>query len=294
MPFFDPDILDTKTLEQLEMMLDEEKDDVLKSREINDAILRAKLSTTGWRNCTVAEWAKVPLKTDVESRRVEIIILGWELPDVEVDCISHIIKNNNHPYKITFYDNRPNSANGCNTSKIWNKLVRESTCPYVLIMDSDAFMITFNSVGKMVEALERHPNAAVVAPATEGGATIAQKEYIENGNEIIIEKGGHVSGFCFMFRREFFDKIGPFDEDFYVYGQDSDWMNRINELGYTILMHSGVLIRHGYDKNTYSMSNRKANSDGKFNIQADSMYAGALVRQKQNDRFEERKKEQSK
>src|SRR4051812_20927799 len=85
----------------------------------------------------IKELAKIPMKSESEMRMVEIIILKFKEPEVEAECAKRIIENTNWPFKLTIYDNRQNTAS---TAKIWNKLIRESTCDYILFIDSDAYV----------------------------------------------------------------------------------------------------------------------------------------------------------
>src|SRR3990167_10178146 len=105
------------------------------NKELEDFLIQNRVTAT-------IKKAESPLLDDHEIKRVEIIVLKYKSPDIEIECLSRIIRYTQWPYKLNVFDNR---GNGPNTSKAWNKLIRESTCDYILFMDSDAFV--FESIG---------------------------------------------------------------------------------------------------------------------------------------------------
>jgi len=53
-----------------------------------------------------------------------------------------------------------------------------------------------------------------------------------------------ISG-CFMFcSRDIFDKVGGFDEKFFLYLEDLDFCIRVNKLGYKIFYNPHALVKH--------------------------------------------------
>ncbi|MGC4155014.1 MAG: glycosyltransferase family 2 protein [Propionicimonas sp.] len=46
-----------------------------------------------------------------------------------------------------------------------------------------------------------------------------------------------LSGAFLMVRREAFDQVGPLDEDFFFYGEDTDWGRRFHDAGWRIVYH---------------------------------------------------------
>jgi GT2 family glycosyltransferase len=53
-----------------------------------------------------------------------------------------------------------------------------------------------------------------------------------------------IIGFCFMIKKETFEKIGPFDEDFIFENDDIDYSIRIRQAGYPIGVMPHVRIHH--------------------------------------------------
>lgn len=229
-----------------------------------------------------------PLVTD--EKRVEIIVLITHNDrDIVIDCIKGILLSK-YPFKITIYDNTDNSRN---TAKAWNKFIRESTCGYVMLIDSDAFPQNERWLLSMVELLEKYPDAAVVGPVAgePSVTTIQSMSYREKTPEI--ETDGHISGYCMLFRKSIFEKTGYFDEDFVFYGQESDWIEKVLEQRkYRVLITRQAHVKHGIGGKP-SVSADRAVAEGTFDKRADSEYSQALWIQKKEQRMAERKLNQS-
>lgn len=209
----------------------------------------------------IAELAKKELTEDHITKRVEIIMLKFkEKPEIIDEAITRIIHNTNWPFKLTVFDNRLNPAN---TSKIWNKLIKESTCDYVLIIDSDAYVPKLEPcwLTRMMESIDE---TGIVIPVSDapGGAhqRVSQPEKYPSFK---LNKDAW-SGYCFLVYKGVFEKHGFFDERFYMYGQDS-WF-AIKTGG--AVMRKDVLVRHigGASFNSNPLKEK------------DKLYAGMLFR----------------
>ena len=191
----------------------------------------------------IRELAKVPVRDDREIQRLEIIVLKFKEPPEVIDkCISRIIHNTDWPFKLTIFDNRPNTPN---TSRIWNKLIREATCRYVLIMDSDAFIPAKKTepcwLTRMMESIGETGFVIPVSSAP-GGANQHVSGPLPYPAKTINK--GIWSGYCFLFDREGeWLNVGEFNEKFYIYGQDSEFAHRVAKIGGAV-MRKDVFVEH--------------------------------------------------
>lgn len=239
--------------------------------------------------------ATAPLLNDRDIKRVEIIVLKYKSPAIEEDCVSRIIRYTKHPYKLNVFDNR---GNGPNTSKIWNKLIRESTCDYVLFIDSDAFVQ--NTIGQingerhddgvcwvseMMKAFTISPDIVWVGPvAGKSGVTTMQTMYPKDQDPITIE--GHLSGYCFLTKKSIYEEVGYFDEDYCLYGQESDWIERIlesnkyNGTRYKLAVAPRAHVTHGLDESGGSLAAKQAEKEGEIDIGIDSEYSYLMWNEK--------------
>jgi len=182
----------------------------------------------------IKELAKIPMKTEQETKRVEIIMLKFKEPSEVIDeAVLRLIHLTDYPFKLTIYDNRPNTAN---TSRIWNKLVSDSTCDYVLIIDSDAYVPALDPcwLTRMMESIDETGIVIPVSDAT--GGAMQRVNAPEVGT--YLNKGAW-SGYCFLFKKSVWEK-NKFDERFYIYGQDSEWALRTGGA----IMRKDVLVKH--------------------------------------------------
>lgn len=183
----------------------------------------------------VRRLAAVPMKTEEETERVEIIMLKFkEEPKVIDQAISNIITFTNWPFKLTIYDNRPNTAN---TSRIWNKLFSEATCRYVLMIDSDAFVPEYDGKCWLTRMMESIDETGVVIPVGDNVGGAGQKASGAKKYPAHRRNNDVWSGYCFLVDTE---KVkDKFDEEFYIYGQDSAWA-----CAHPAEMREDVFVKH--------------------------------------------------
>lgn len=205
----------------------------------------------------IKKLAEIPMTDDNETRRVEIVMLKFK-EDWEVigEAIKRIIQHTNWPFKLTVFDNRLNTAN---TSRAWNKLVKESTCDYVMLIDSDSFVpenLTPCWLTRMMESIDETGLVIPVSDVSGGqGQHIGKQEAYPN----FVRNKGIWSGYCFLFKKSLYKTLGDFDERFYLYGQDSEWAHRSKKTGGAV-MRKDVLVKHlgGYsmEKNDNKSSDK--------------------------------------
>lgn len=187
----------------------------------------------------IAALAKEPMTNDSDTMRVEIIMLKFEEPPEIIDeAISRIIHNTEWPFKLTVYDNRLNSPN---TSRIWNKLIKESTCDYVCIIDSDAYVPKVEPcwLTRMMDSIEE---TGIVIPVSDAAGGAHQKVSGPQKYPSVEKNKDIWSGYCFLVDKLVFEHYGYFDERFYIYGQDSEWAARTRSTG--AMMRTDTLVRH--------------------------------------------------
>ena len=221
----------------------------------------------------LATLAAVPMAEESDLRMVEIIVLKWRCPDVEVRCAERIIRNTQWPFKLNFYDNRPNTPN---TARIWNKLIRQATCDYVCVIDSDAFVPDTRPcwLTRMMEAFD-NPDCRLVVPLTNNCASTQQRASDAEAYPSCVRDDRVWAGFCFLMRRSLIDEVGEFDEEFVGYGQDSEFSVRLARNG------GGTYIRHDvWVEHLHGASFKAATATGEHDATADRAYAQAVYLRK--------------
>lgn len=191
----------------------------------------------------IRDLAAVPMTDDCETKRVEIIMLKFkEEPEIIDKAVTRILHNTDWPFKLTIFDNRLNTAN---TSRAWNKLVSESTCDYVLIMDSDAY-IPANKLSPcwLTRMMESIDETGVVIPVSNAPGGDHQNVGKAAEYPAMRRNTGVWSGYCFLFSKAAYAKVGAFEEKFYIYGQDSEWAHRVSKKIHGATMRMDVLVEH--------------------------------------------------
>jgi hypothetical protein len=221
----------------------------------------------------LATLAAVPMKTESETKMVEIIVLKWKCPDVETKCAERIIRHTQWPFKLVCYDNRPNTPN---TSRIWNKLIRDATCDYVCVMDSDVFVDSSTPcwLTRMMETFDR-TDCRLVVPLTNNCASPEQKAAAAESYPSIQAEEWIWAGFCFLMRKSLLEDVGPFDEEFVGYGQDSEFAVRLKRKGAGAYIRRDVWMEH-----LHGSSFKAATASGEHDAAADREYAQKLFREK--------------
>lgn len=228
------------------------------------------------------ELASRPLKDEKEIKMVEVIMLKYKEPEVETECVKRIIENTDYPFKLTVYDNRVNEDRS-NTSKIWNKLIKKSDCDYVCVLDSDAFVPACKPcwLTRMMETFDKKKNTWMVVPLVNRTSCKQQKaeEQLEYPAEPERLKDVYAAQ-CAIYKKEIFNRIGYFDEDFYLYGQDSEWGARLMRSPYNAFIRRDVLVDH---KGSYSMNHKKETED--VDMPAERKYAHYQYFKKVNEYY---------
>jgi N-acetylglucosaminyl-diphospho-decaprenol L-rhamnosyltransferase len=155
----------------------------------------------------------------------------------------------------------------------WNRGVRETSAPFVLVLNSDAWVVD-DAAGRLVAFARERERAAYVAPRLRNPDGTLQRsvrafptpwrlatEYLflrklapesrllnafyaggfdhEDVREVDFAKGA-----AFLLRREAFDDVGPFDEGFFLFSEETDWCYRLHQAGWEVLFYPGAEAVH--------------------------------------------------
>lgn len=189
----------------------------------------------------VIRQTRLPVPSERDTKQVEIIVLKYKDPEIEVRCAQEIIENTDWPYKLTFYDNRLGTKN---LAKIWNKLIRESTCDYVLLLNTDAFVPKLKPcwLTRMMQTFDI-PGCAVVLPRVTKTSCSQQRSEVAEEKEP--EKMTMIFAYqCILFKKDIFEQVGYLDEEFLLHGQDSEWAYRLLQSQYSAYLRPDVLVEH--------------------------------------------------
>ena len=146
----------------------------------------------------------------------------------------------------------------------WNLGVAETSSEHVLILNADAWLVA-DAAEQLLAASARHPRAAVVGPRllnTDGSLQRSVRgfptlwriatEYLylrklaprsRALNAFYAGGFAHdeerevdwVMGSCMLVRRAAFEDVGPFDERYFLFSEEVDWMRRAADRGWSVV-----------------------------------------------------------
>jgi N-acetylglucosaminyl-diphospho-decaprenol L-rhamnosyltransferase len=155
----------------------------------------------------------------------------------------------------------------------WNRGIGATESRYVLLLNADAWLVG-DALARLVELADDRPRAALVAPrlsnpdgtlqrsvrgfpttwrlATEylGLRKLAPRSsalnafYAGGFDHDEVREVEFVMGACMLIRREAIAAVGPADEDFFLFSEETDWCFRFREAGWQVVFFPGAECRH--------------------------------------------------
>jgi N-acetylglucosaminyl-diphospho-decaprenol L-rhamnosyltransferase len=155
----------------------------------------------------------------------------------------------------------------------WNRGMAETTTPYVLILNADAWAVG-DGVERLLGFARSRPDAALVGPkllntdgslqrSVRGFPTLwrlateyfflrklaprsrALNAFYAGGFEHDrVTEAEFVMGSVMLVRREAVERVGPLDEDFFLFSEETDWCYRFRKAGWKVLFFPGAEFVH--------------------------------------------------
>ncbi|MCB8822087.1 glycosyltransferase family 2 protein [Microvirga rosea] len=137
-----------------------------------------------------------------------------------------------------------------------NAGVRAAATEFVLIVNPDV-IVTKGAVAALLDAARRYEDAEFFAPqiVEPSGRVFFQPRSLlatqltNPGGKLVLPEGEacapFFSGACFLMRREFFLKLGGFDEEIFLFYEDDDLCRRISDRGAALVYVPQAIVRHG-------------------------------------------------
>lgn len=201
---------------------------------------------------TIDDYLESVLKT--KEKAYELIIIDNASPD---GTVSKIPK---HP-QIKLLVNKENLG----FSKACNIGAKNARGEYLFFLNPDT-KIFKNSIQNLLQYIKENPSVGLVAPKLINRSGHAQpsvkklptvlgvfKEYylnISNSFDEYVPDGSEpvevecVYGAAFIIRKDIFDKLGGFDEKFFLYYEDLDLCRRLKNLNLKIIYYPKAKIEH--------------------------------------------------
>jgi N-acetylglucosaminyl-diphospho-decaprenol L-rhamnosyltransferase len=154
-----------------------------------------------------------------------------------------------------------------------NAGMRIASGRYFLLLNSDAWVVG-DAVAQLVAFADEHPEAAVVGPrllnpdgslqrsarafptlwrlATEylflrklAPRSRTLNRFYEGGfDHDVVREVDWLFGACLLVRRDAADEVGLFDEDFFMFSEETDWCYRFRQAGWKVYFFPGAEVVH--------------------------------------------------
>jgi GT2 family glycosyltransferase len=150
---------------------------------------------------------------------------------------------------------------GCALGNEYNRIMREATSEWVLLLDHDVLLLNPNWYTVCVKAIEQNPQAGLITAYCNN---IGNKTQIARGAPLVTEsvrkhrefarsvfdKNGFntrvinddIGGFFLLVKKEAWDKIGGFIDSFFHV--DTDFARSIRTAGYDVVIMEGMYCLH--------------------------------------------------
>lgn len=155
----------------------------------------------------------------------------------------------------------------------WNAGMAAASGRYFLILNADAWL-TPGSLARLVEFADAHPEAAVVGPRLSNTDGTLQRSvrgfptlwrlateyfflrklaprsralnafYAGGFAHDEVREVEWVMGACMLVRREAVEQVGPLDEAFFLFSEETDWARRFEDAGWKVLFYPGAECVH--------------------------------------------------
>jgi N-acetylglucosaminyl-diphospho-decaprenol L-rhamnosyltransferase len=190
---------------------------------------------------------------------IRVIVADNASPDASLEAISHL------PVTTLALERNGGFSYGCNHG--W----RAGDAPYVLFLNPDA-QIDEDSVRALGAVLDAEPDVAMVGPRmldAAGDLILTRRRFprpsttfaralflnrlVPRTSELIPDEGGlydhpgrcdWISGACMLVRRSVLERLGGFDEGFFLYCEDKDLARRIKDAGHAVAYEPTALCIH--------------------------------------------------
>lgn len=169
---------------------------------------------------------------------VDIIVVKFNVPKYERETVEFVLRNTQVPYHLRVYDNYPDDKH---LSTAWNDAIRFSDADYICLLNSDV-QVSRGWLKKMLEVFYTHENVGAVGPITNLCGT--HQSGFKGPTNAGLKPCNTLSGFCLLFPKIAWEAVDGFDEQYHLYGEDSDFVERLKRKGYTLWTHYGVHVFH--------------------------------------------------
>lgn len=230
-------------------------------------------------------------KARARSARLAIVIVNYNTADYLTRCVRSLYEHRGDiEIEVLVIDNASwdgsaldaleaeprirliENADNIGLSRAWNQGIRETTAPFVLLLNPDAEWFA-GTLARYVAIAAADPSIGILGPLVRnpdgtvypsgrpfpsvvdavGHAFLGSlrpdnpftRRYHMDGWDRSTERAvDWVSGACMLFPRRAFEEVGLLDEDFWLYGEELDIATRLHAGGWHVVFTPEVEVLH--------------------------------------------------
>jgi GT2 family glycosyltransferase len=215
--------------------------------------------------------------------QITVIVINWNLKAATIECLRSV-ERLDPPCRIIVVDNGSEDgsaeciaghfpqaelfalpanigfAAACN--RAISRALVDDGCQFVLLLNNDA-VIHPNALWELVQAATQHPGAGILGPKVYSShrqdliwyagarrrrlvlaAADTGRGQLDRGQFNALRAVDYVFGAAMLIRRSVFERIGLFDERFFLYLEDLDFCLRAQAAGFTLLFVPQACVWH--------------------------------------------------
>jgi GT2 family glycosyltransferase len=215
--------------------------------------------------------------------RVTTIVVNWRLQEETLQCLRSL-ERLDFPHRIIVVDNGSGDGSAeciarhfphielitlphnmgfgaaCNRAIVW--AMENGACEYVLLLNNDA-VVHPRALSELVSVAQAHPEGGIFGPmmyyyddprtiwyagARRRWGVLAAADtgrgQVDRGQFDAVRQVDYVFGAAMFVRRSVFERIGLFDEKFFLYLEDMDFCLRAQKTGFSLFFVPQARVWH--------------------------------------------------
>ena len=234
-----------------------------------------------------------------DTSRVLILIVNWNNYSDTKECLESLAQLTSENYQVMLVDN----GSGDDSNQLLEEEFPEIELvnlqenlgfaggnnvgldyalkegfSHILLLNNDTIVQDGDFLTKLVQLLEEEPSVGAVGPTveqTDGIIQLSILPYPNIGNTIVNTLGLYhpnhkkrqyvdsVAGCCVLVRREAIEQAGLLDENYFMYGEETEWFYRMRKRGWKVLfipkksvLHKGAATSKKIEDNSIYIERR--------------------------------------
>jgi len=206
-----------------------------------------------------------------DTSQVLILIVNWNNYSDTKECLKSLTELSSDNYQVMLVDNGssddssrllkeefpeiqtldlPENLGFAGGNNVGLEYALKDKYPYILLLNNDTIVQNGDFLDELVQTLEDERSIGAVGPAVEqadGTTQLSILPYPDLRNTIINSLGLYhpnhnkrqyvdsIAGCCVLVRREAILQAGLLDENYFMYGEETEWFFRIRKKGWKVL-----------------------------------------------------------